>query len=130
MLSSKLKIRILLFSVLLALITALLEKDKIYVGYIKIFKRTAIIQRYNSKGQYNGDIIGYINGNIDINTDYLNGLKDGSTTTYYENGQVENISFFKQNKREGQEVEYYKDGKLNYKRIWKNNKGYGSIYNY
>ncbi len=119
-----------MFSVLLLLIFASLEREKIYAGYIKLLKKTTIVKQYNNKGQLNGEIIGYIDGNIDVSTNFVNGLRDGLTTEYYKNGQVENQSFFRHNKREGEEVEYYENGKLNYKRTWKNNKGYGSIYHY
>jgi len=118
------------FSLLLLLIVIFLEKDKIYIGYIKLSKNDAIINHYNSHGQLNGEIVGYVDGNIDIVTNFRNGLREGLTTVYYKNGQIKNLSFFKHNQRVGEEVEYYNNGKIDYKRTWKNNKGYGSIYHY
>ena len=130
MLSRKLIVRILLFSTSVLLIAFLLEKDNFYLGYIKLFKRTAIINNYNGSGQLHGEIIGYVDGNIYIRTNFINGLRNGLTTIYYKNGQIKNQSFFKNDKREGEEVGYYEDGRLNYKGAWKNNKGYGSAYHY
>ncbi len=130
MVSTKIKIGILSLLILLLLTTALLAWDKIYIGYVVLFKRTALLNHYNSAGQWDGEIKGYIDGNIYVSANFSNGLRDGLTTTYFTNGQIKNMSFFKKNKREGSEVGYYADGKMNYKGSWKNNKKYGSAYHY
>ena len=121
---------ILLFSVLLIISVVFLEKDNIYIGYIKLFKKSALIEHFNTKGQKDGEELVYIDGNLEINTSYLKGCRDGLTKQYYKNGQLENLFHFKIGKKEGKEVGYYKDGKLDYTTNWKNNKLYGSAYRY
>lgn len=61
MLRRKLKIGIVLASILLLLTVAFLKKDDIYVLYIKLVKKTTLIEHY-SDNKLNGEVIGYING--------------------------------------------------------------------
>lgn len=121
---------ILLFSVLVIIAGLFLEKDNIYIGYIKLFKKSALIEHFDNNGQKDGEVLGYTDGNLEISTFYVNGYRDGLTEQYYKNGKIENVFYFKHGKREGTELKYYENGQLEYSEVWKNNKYYGSAYHY
>lgn len=108
----------------------LLERDKVYLEYVKFFKRTVIVNPRNSDGQLNGEVLAYINGKIDISSNYVNGVRDGLTTEYHKNGRIKSLSYFKNGRRTSEEIGYYEDGKINYRSMWKDDKKYGSAYHY
>jgi hypothetical protein len=102
------------------------QLQNIKMLYLTVFRRDGQIFHYNKYGKFEGKAIIYSKGNIVSVGNFVNGLREGLVTQYFQNGQIKNQSFYRHDKIEGIENEYYSDGKLNYKANWKNNKYYGS----
>ncbi len=109
---------------------AFLNVGSIYKLYIRVFKKSTIIQHHNSKGQLDGEYIAYVNGKIYGQAYYVNGLKEGLCSLYFDSGLLQNETFYKHDKANGVENEYYENGFLNYTVKWRNGQRYGSEYHY
>jgi hypothetical protein len=98
--------------------------------YIYLFKKNTSIKHYNRNGQYDGDIIEYLNGRVFCTSAYKNGLREGWTKQYFTNGQLKNKKNFKDDKANGIEKEFYNSGVLNYVAHWYNGVRVASEYHY
>ncbi|HEY9002288.1 MAG TPA: hypothetical protein VIM89_13105 [Mucilaginibacter sp.] len=117
-------------SVVLGLILMLTAFTSIKKLYIITFHRSGTIWHFNNKGQLNGEVDTYINGEIKSREFFKDGKRDGPNIMYYPSGRIELKSFRKNDKVEGMEYEYYEDGSLRLLRNWVNDRPYGDFFYY
>jgi len=77
-----------------------------------LFQKTGIVAHHNSKGEIDGELDLYINGDIVRTAHYKDGVFDGLKITYYTNGVIKTKSFYKKGNVEGFELNYYEDEKI------------------
>jgi len=108
--------------------------DDLKKEYIKLFKRNAIVAHYNSNGQLNGEFASFLNGKIYMEGNFVNGVREGWVTEYFEDAHetphIKHKQFYSYGKANGRESEYYENGKLNYTVKWSDDKRFGSEYHY
>jgi hypothetical protein len=63
--------------------------------YVKIFRRTGVIEPHNNKGKVDGTVIVFQDGVITGKASFINGLKNGWAIEYYPNGNVKRQQYFK-----------------------------------
>lgn len=126
----KIKYALLTSSLITVLIISFFNFEAIKKVYIRILKKNAIIQHFNSKGQREGEFLSYLNGKLYVKADFINGLREGWVIKYYKNGEIQNKTFYNNDKRDGEEYGYYENGKLNYESHWRNGKYYGDGWNW
>jgi hypothetical protein len=114
----------------LTIIIVFFNRASIYQLYIKIVKKSTILENRNNKGQLDGEVTSYINGNIYLKANFKNGLKNGWAMKYFGNGQVKNKSFYKDDKLDGVENEYYENGRPHYESNYKYGRYYGNGWNW
>jgi len=116
--------------ILFVLIIVYIGRDAIHISYAKLFKKSVVVEHYNSKGRLNGTFILFDKGNVDITANYTDGLREGYLTEFYSNGQIKSKVLFKNDKMNGNDTGYYENGVLKYITPYWNNKYHGSGYHY
>src|ERR1700761_457524 len=97
---------------------------------IQLFKMDKLVVHKNANGKLEGESILYLNGKISVKGNFINGLKNGTVTRYYDNGQVKDKIYYIRDKASGKEQNYFPSGKLKYECFWKDGKRYGDLYYY
>ena len=72
---------------------------------------TLIWENYDSKGELDGNWIGYVDNSF-VEGNYKDGKKDGKWTKYWQNGQIMEEENYKDGKNEGKTINYLEDGRL------------------
>lgn len=116
--------------VCLTIIIIIFNSSNIYKFYIKVTRKSEMIENRNDKGELDGGLTSYVNGNVYIKVNFKNGLKNGWAMKYFENGQVKNKAFYKNGRLEGVETEYYNNSKPHYESNYRDGKYYGSGWNW
>ena len=69
-----------IFSILFSIIILVLicyNLGNLRIGYIELFKISTILANHNRNGQIDGQLIKYVDGKVEIKSNFIKGLKDG-----------------------------------------------------
>ena len=83
-----------------------------------IVDRTSDVERRHYFGLYTS---WHKNGQMELQSNYVAGIKEGKQTRWYENGQIHYISHYTDGKKQGVAISYYPNGKVKRQEVFANN---------
>ncbi|EOR94472.1 putative exported 24-amino acid repeat protein [Arcticibacter svalbardensis MN12-7] len=104
--------------------TVLIPRDTILANAKNLNLNNGVY--YWNEKPFSGYIVdSYENHQVKMIASYLNGMQQGTTTTYYENGKLRDSRSYKENKSFGKHIGYWENGNQKFEFYYLNDKREG-----